>query len=723
MWGDCKVYEYTFTGAGSSTHPASSVQKVILGELTVNTTTSEKYSLTVKKVDATNPTKGLAGAQFHIQSENGAFSKDVVTGADGTYTLTDLDANTYAVTETAPPPGGYKIDNAGPQYVVLPSNGNNTVTVTFTDSTETTGEGSIRKVDADNPSKGLAGAVIKITGVDNSFVGTYTTGEGGYITDIPWDTLPIGSFVAEEVTPPEGYTKSPDQSKVKQTFVWDGKTDVSLVFENDSKVKIQLMKLDDSNNPLPGCVFNIVKDGQIIGTEATKEDGSITVTDVTEGMYAFVEVSAPAPYSKLTEPVFAHVDQATINGGGTVTVTASDKKLPNLTILKRDAKTGDVIPNTNTSVPTGFNGAAIGSGDYIQRIEHNVFLSDLSMAYSARFGSPSYTSLLRDSLGTIAHTLESDLSRNERENNYITDEMAPVLKRAGQDLSHCGIIISIDSAVDKLAWFVGGDPAKIRKLQSKLNEMHIGEHLTEDGVYGKKTEQAVAELFDQLFHGSIHTLAWINPLQSSSTGITSEPIIKNGETIFSLRDSSARSVSGKPIVVFRPDTPHNGFPYTHINAVEGRSLKNGQYIPSSERQLANLNAMNHTEISEDAYRLLKDFDGTCKKVRTAGRVLLVAGLALEALELYQTIESDLHDADRKIGKKTYSHVASIVGSWALSALGSKGGAWIGATIGTAIMPGVGTAIGGAVGGVTLGLVGSFGGSAIGKCVVDISATE
>ncbi|WP_304965245.1 collagen binding domain-containing protein [uncultured Oscillibacter sp.] len=373
VWGDCKVYEYTFTGAGSSTHPASSVQKVILGELTVNTTTSEKYSLTVKKVDATNPTKGLAGAQFHIQSENGAFSKDVVTGADGTYTLTDLDANTYAVTETAPPPGGYKIDNAGPQYVVLPSNGNNTVTVTFTDSTETTGEGSIRKVDADNPSKGLAGAVIKITGVDNSFVGTYTTGEGGYITDIPWDTLPIGSFVAEEVTPPEGYTKSPDQSKVKQTFVWDGKTDVSLVFENDSKVKIQLMKLDDSNNPLPGCVFNIVKDGQIIGTEATKEDGSITVTDVTEGMYAFVEVSAPAPYSKLTEPVFAHVDQATINGGGTVTVTASDKKLPNLTILKRDAKTGDVIPNTNfeikgihygfhTDVTTGADGTATLTG-------------------------------------------------------------------------------------------------------------------------------------------------------------------------------------------------------------------------------------------------------------------------------------------------------------------------------------------------------------------------
>ena len=97
-------------------------------------------------------------------------------------------------------------------------------------------------------------------------------------------------------------------------------------------------------------MFNILKDGQIIGTEATKEDGSITVTDITEGLYAFVEVSAPSPYAKLTEPVLAHVDQADINGGGTITVTAADKKLPNLTILKRDAKTGDVIPDTNFEI-------------------------------------------------------------------------------------------------------------------------------------------------------------------------------------------------------------------------------------------------------------------------------------------------------------------------------------------------------------------------------------
>ena len=349
VWGKCAVYEYTFTGAGSGAHPAGTVQKIILGDHSVDTPTEQEYVLIVKKVDATNPSKGLPGAGFHIESTNGTFSKDVVTGQNGTYRINALSAGTYAVTETSAPEG-YQIDSATPQYVTLPSNGSNTVTVTFRDSTTITGEGSIRKVDADNPTRGLAGAVIKITGVDNSFTGTYTTDEGGWLTDVPWDSMPIGSYVAEEMTPPEGYTKSPDQNKVKQSFYWNGKDDVSLIFENDSKVKIKLLKLDDSNKPLPGAVFNILKDGQIIGTEATKADGSITVTDVTEGLYAFVEVSAPAPWAKLDDPVIVHVDQADINGGETITVSAADKKLPNLTILKRDKQTGDVIPNTHFEI-------------------------------------------------------------------------------------------------------------------------------------------------------------------------------------------------------------------------------------------------------------------------------------------------------------------------------------------------------------------------------------
>ena len=143
-------------------------------------TTEEVYSLIVKKVDATNPTKGLSGAKFHIEATNGSYSKDVVTGPDGTAVLDGLTANTYAVTESEGPLG-YQIDNAGPEYVVLPSNGSNSVTITFTDTPVITGSGSIRKVDADDPTIGLSGSVIRIDGVDNNFTGTYTSSDSlGY---------------------------------------------------------------------------------------------------------------------------------------------------------------------------------------------------------------------------------------------------------------------------------------------------------------------------------------------------------------------------------------------------------------------------------------------------------------------------------------------------------------------------------------------------------------
>lgn len=369
VWGECEVYEYTYAGPGSASHLASDVQGVIIGELTV---TRERYQLTVKKVDATNPNKGLAGARFLVQSANGAYSKEIVTGSDGACTLTELEASTYAITELSPPEG-YAIDNPGPQYVVLPADGGTTVTVTFTDTPEITSEGSIRKVDADDPTKGLAGAVIKIEGVDNSFVGTYTTGAGGYLEDVPWDTMPIGSYVATEVTPPNGYTASTDPEKVRQEFYWDGKSDVNLVFENDAKVKIELRKVDESDEPIEGAVFNILKDGQIIGSEATDSSGVITVTGITEGLYAFVEVSVPEPFATLQDPVIVYVDQATVDGGGTVSVTAVDHKLPSLTILKRDGQTGEVVPGAvfevkgihngyHTDVTTGPDGTASLTG-------------------------------------------------------------------------------------------------------------------------------------------------------------------------------------------------------------------------------------------------------------------------------------------------------------------------------------------------------------------------
>lgn len=263
--------------------------------------------------------------------------------------------------------------------------------------------------------------------------------------------------------------------------------------------------------------------------------------------------------------------------------------------------------------------------------------------------------------------------------------------------------------MDDLAWFVGGDEDKIRRLQCKLNELKIGGHLTEDGIYGKKTDTVRSALLDELARGTIPTLRWIDPLQSNSTGIrAAAKTAKDGRSFSRL----IRDGSNTPL--FRADLhPYKGNSnYYHVNV---------DTLPDAPVHQQNLaKRLDHAEISKEAYDVLKDFQTSAKKVRIAGRVLLVAGSVLDVLELCSTIDDDLHDAGRKIGKKTYSSAAEIGGSWAGSALGAKGGAWAGAAIGTAVLPGVGTAVGGIAGGLVLGVAGSFAGSSLGKWAVDIT---
>ena len=66
--------------------------------------------------------------------------------------------------------------------------------------------------------------------------------------------------------------------------------------------------------------------------------------------------------------------------------------------------------------------------------------------------------------------------------------------------------------MDELAWFVGGDPDKIRQLQQKLNELGIGERLKGDGVFGRKTQAAWND-YKEALSGSVPALGFIDPLQ------------------------------------------------------------------------------------------------------------------------------------------------------------------------------------------------------------------
>lgn len=348
-WPDVDVTLYHYIG-GNATSPDGkkhytndNTQAIMVA--TPSIPTLGNYQITVKKVDSSNPTKGLAGAEFSLEmvgSDDPKFPMTGVTGQGGTLTFKDLKAGTYQVTETKAPED-YQIDNPGPYTVTLPTNGQKTVTVTATDTPITIASGSIRKVDKDRPTMGLAGATIRITGIDNNFKYEGQTVAGGALTDVPWDTMPVGSYVAEEIGAPEGYIlPSPHE---KKEFYWDKKNEVKLVFENDSKVKVQLLKKDESNNPLPGCLFTVIKNGQTLFSAVTDAAGTITVPNVTEGTYWFVEKDAPEGYVVNSEPVTAYVSAADIQGNKTVTVEATNHRKPGLEIVKIDSVTKEPVAN------------------------------------------------------------------------------------------------------------------------------------------------------------------------------------------------------------------------------------------------------------------------------------------------------------------------------------------------------------------------------------------
>ena len=118
---------------------------------------------------------------------------------------------------------------------------------------------------------------------------------------------------------------------------------------------------------LDGAKFNIYRDGQIVGSDVTKNGGMIEVKDVTKGLWSFVETEAPAGYCTDPTPISVYVD--TTDGDKQYTVTATNYKLPDMKIYKTDAQTGAPIPGTvfsvksvtgsySTSVTTGVDGSA-----------------------------------------------------------------------------------------------------------------------------------------------------------------------------------------------------------------------------------------------------------------------------------------------------------------------------------------------------------------------------
>lgn len=259
----------------------------------------------------------------------------------------------YTFTETAAPFGYER--NPSPVRVYLTAGVTGEIRLANTKD-DKDGSLEIRKVDIDDPTQGIAGAVIRLTHPASGRTSTFTSGADGWCV-IPQafvDEMLTGLWEAEEITPPAGYRLNPDPNITKQTFAWDGgRTPVSLVFTNDSDVSIRFRKVDADapTRGLAGATIAVYKDGTPITTAVTDAQGYITLNGVTEGFYVFKELNPPAGYALDVDPyVGVHIDPAQIAGNETIEVTMVNHKTPTLRIRKVDVETGNGIANTRFSV-------------------------------------------------------------------------------------------------------------------------------------------------------------------------------------------------------------------------------------------------------------------------------------------------------------------------------------------------------------------------------------
>ena len=95
---------------------------------------------------------------------------------------------------------------------------------------------------------------------------------------------------------------------------------------------------------LDGAVYNVYRDGQIVGSDVTSSGGVIEVNDITTGLWSFVEVEAPEGYALDSTPHSVYVDVT--DGDKQYMVTASNAPLPSLKITKADAQTYEKIKAT-----------------------------------------------------------------------------------------------------------------------------------------------------------------------------------------------------------------------------------------------------------------------------------------------------------------------------------------------------------------------------------------
>lgn len=357
------------------------------------------YSIEIHKHDSEDKQKKLAGAEFAVTDSRG-FTKTVTTDASGKASITELPYDDYTIREIKAPKG-YALSDK--EYSVKKTElVHGSPVVIEAANKYILGSVTIKKVDHENSEKLLEGAKFNVTDESGSLLkwkaggDVYTLDESGssVITAgrVTLKDLPEGTYTLTEIDAPSGYAIL-DGSRTFNITEAHMTAPLEIKVENLlRRTAVGFIKVDKNNKELrlAGAEFTLYrmngeKQGEVVATGVTNNNGLVTFTELTMGSYRAKETKAPKGYKLWNAPIDFTVDEyGKVSVGSTelkpeglvytamITNTAEEKEIT----LKKVSDTGEALTGATFRLSgeksyiltTGSDGTAkisLPYGDYI----------------------------------------------------------------------------------------------------------------------------------------------------------------------------------------------------------------------------------------------------------------------------------------------------------------------------------------------------------------------
>ncbi|PFL58263.1 adhesin [Bacillus cereus] len=251
-------------------------------------------TVSIHKIDAENPNKGLKGAEFEVRNSENEVVAKLITDENGFSIPQTLAPGTYKIYETVAPEGYQKLTI--PVEVTLQAGETKAIEVK---NTLQKGQIELKKIDSENGEKPLANAEFDIV-KDSVVVEHIVTDKDGKAISKP---LAPGKYILKETKAPEGYQLKETEFEVNVTG--DGIFPITVKNAMTDKGNVEITKVDKENGSvLAGVEFEVQDEkGEVVKKVTTDKEGMANVSDLSVGKYKLVETKSLPGYKKLTEPV------------------------------------------------------------------------------------------------------------------------------------------------------------------------------------------------------------------------------------------------------------------------------------------------------------------------------------------------------------------------------------------------------------------------------------